>query len=168
MAKKKKDYKRKEKLENKSALESLEFQTMWRLKQMGLSEDDAMYKSAMAEMKTIEENELTQDILSLKSIVYGVKCALQIEPVINKGDFTDSIVAFALGITHTDNIAKLQQSENIWQKLKEQKILSIYYPIEHRDNVVEWIKANGYTTSTYFGQPIVKLKYLYITIKHAL
>lgn len=45
------------------------------------------------------------------------------------------------------------------------KILIIFYPDEKRNAVVEWAKMNGYNTSTYLGQPIVKFTKLYIRIE---
>jgi hypothetical protein len=51
-----------------------------------------------------------------------------------------------------------------WDELIKKKILSIYYPDEIRNQVVEYAKEKNYNTSTYLGQPIVKFNQLYIKI----
>ena len=47
----------------------------------------------------------------------------------------------------------------------EKKLLTIYYPEKLRNKVVDWAKANGYSTSSYLGRPIVKFKQLYLIIE---
>ena len=52
-----------------------------------------------------------------------------------------------------------------WREQIEKKLLTIYYPEKQRNKVVDWAKANGYSTSSYLGRPIVKFKQLYLIIE---
>ena len=161
---KKKNQNRKQKLAEKSAVESLRFQTHYGLKTLGRTEDDIFQKLADTEVNFIAELDLTQDILDLKSLVDGVKRDLQVTPTPAKGDFCTSITAIALGIASIAVLDKMQVPES-WQDLINKKILTIYYPEENRNAVVSWAKANGFTTSTYLSRPIVKFKQIHVVIE---
>ena len=112
----------------------------------------------------ISELNLTQDILAIKSLVDGVKQNLQIEPTPESGDFTHSVVALALGIASISHLNNISLPES-WREQIEKKLLTIYYPEKQRNKVVDWAKANGYSTSSYLGRPIVKFKQLYLIIE---
>ena len=67
-------------------------------------------------------------------------------------------------------IAQINEINNIgipltWSEMVEKKMLTIYYPEEYRNQIIDWAKANGYNTSTYLGRPIVKFSKLYIIIE---
>ena len=55
----------------------------------------------------------------------------------------------------------------MWKELLKQKLIPIYYPEEIRNKVIAWANENGYTTSTYLGQPIIKFSNLFLLIKRA-
>lgn len=161
---KKKNQNSKQKLAKKSAVESLRFQTHYGLKMMGRADEDIFQKLADTEVNFIAELDLTQDILDLKSLVDGVKRNLQVTPTPAKGDFCTSITSIALGIASIPVIDEMQMPES-WQDLINKKMLTIYYPEEKRNAVVSWAKANGFTTSTYLGRPIVKFNQIYVIIE---
>jgi hypothetical protein len=73
------------------------------------------------------------------------------------------LVAISLGIAKIADINKFGIPTS-WDELLNKKILSIYYPDEIRNQVVEYAKEKNYNTSTYLGQPIVKFNQLYIKI----
>lgn len=160
---KKKNQNRKNVIANKTAVESLRFQTHFGLKQMGLEEDDILQRLAEIEISYISELGLTQDIHEIKKLMDSVRSNLQVEPTPEKGDFCTSITAIALKIASISNLEELQMP-NSWKELLNKKILSIYFTEEKRNAVADWARANGYNTSTYLGCPIVKFSSLYIKI----
>jgi hypothetical protein len=88
---------------------------------------------------------------------------LGVEPIPELGDFYYSLVAISLGIAKIADINKFPVP-TAWHDLIKKKILSIYYPDEIRNQVVEYAKNKNYNTSTYLGQPIVKFNRLFIKI----
>lgn len=160
---KKKNQNHKQKLAKKSAVDSLRFQAHYGLKILGKADDDIFQKLAETEINFIAELDLTQDILDLKSLVDGVKRNLQVTPTPAKGDFCTSITSVALGIASIPVIDEMQMPVS-WKDLINKKMLTIYYPEVNRNAVVSWAKANGFTTSTYLGLPIVKFNQIYVII----
>ena len=149
---KKKKQNRKQQIANKNAVESLRFQTHYGLKVKGYEEGDFFQQLADVEVDFISELGLTQDILDHE------------EPTPMIGDFSTSICAIALKIASIPELDKMLLPVS-WQEQMDKKILTIYYPEEKRNAVVEWAKINGFNTSTYLGQPIVKFTKLYIRIE---
>ena len=70
---KKKNQSRKQELTKKSVVESMKFQTHFGLKTMGCVEGSMWHEQAETEISFIEELDLTQGIMDLKSFVEGVK-----------------------------------------------------------------------------------------------
>ena len=161
---KKNNQNRKQELAKKSVVESLIFQTHFGLKTMGCVEGSMWHEQAETEISFIEELDLTQDIMDLKSFVEGVKKELGVAPTPEKGDFCTSITAIALGIASVPVLDNMQMPIS-WQDQITKKILTMYYPEDCRNAVVDWAKANGYNTSTYLGQPIVKFKHIFVIIE---
>lgn len=161
---KKKNQSRKLELTKKSVVESLKFQTHFGLKTMGCVEGSMWHEQAETEISFIEELDLTQDIMDLKSFVERVKKDLGTAPTPEKGDFCTSITAIALGIASVPVLDNMQMPIS-WQDQVAKKILTIYYSEDSRNAVVDWAKANGYNTSTYLGQPIVKFKHIFVIIE---
>ena len=162
---KKRKQNRKNELSKKSAVESIRFQTHFGLKQIGRKDTDMFHRLADAEINVIEELDLTDDILDIKNLVEGVKRELNVEPVLEKGDFCTSIVAIALGISKIPVLDDMQMPVVNWPDQINKKLLTLYYPEESRNAVAEWAKANDYNTSTYLGRPVVKFKQLFIIIE---
>lgn len=161
---KKKNQKKAESHAKKSAVETLRFQTHWGLKQLGQQDGNLFHELVDAEVNFIAELDLAQDLLAIKSFVDGVKQYFAVVPTLEKGDFTKSLTAVALGI------AQINEINNIgipltWSEMVDKKMLTIYYPEEYRNQIIDWAKANGYNTSTYLGRPIVKFSKLYIIIE---
>ena len=61
----------------------------------------------------------------------------------------------------------LKQKSAVENELMKKKLLKIYYPEEVRNKIFEWAKTNGYNTSTYLGQPMVKYAKLFILLDRA-
>ena len=161
---KKQNQKRKQELAERSLVESLSFQVHYGLKMMGREEDDLFQQLADAEVNFISELGLTQDILSLKNLVEGVKRDLQVEPTPEKGDFQTSVSAIALGIASISSLDSMKVPVS-WEELIKKRMLEIFYPEEKRSLVLQWAKQNGFSTSTYLGQPIVKFNKIYVVMK---
>lgn len=160
---KKKNQKKAEALAKKSAVETLRFQAHWGLKQLGNEDGNVFHQLVDAEVDFITELELAQELLAIKSLVDGVKQAFGMTPTPEKGDFVKSPTAAALGIAQVDDINNIGIPLT-WSEMIEKKLLTIYYPEEYRNQIIDWAKANGYNTSTYLGRPIVKFSKLYIII----
>ena len=157
----KKDKKRKDALKKKSAIESLKFQTRWGfVNQFGTP--SSLYSVFLeTELDYIIELGLQEELLSIKRFIDDIKSGLCVEPIPELGDH--SLVAISLGISQIADINKFG-IPTPWDELLNKKILSIYYPDEIRNQVVEYAKEKNYNTSTYLGQPIVKFNQLYIKI----
>ena len=160
---KKKNQKKAELQAKKSAVETLRFKTHWGLKQLGQQDGNLFHKLVDVEVNFIAELDLAQDLLAIKSLVDGVKQSFAVVPTAEKGDFTKSPTAVALCIAHINEINNIGIPLS-WSEMIEQKILTIYYPEEYRNQIVDWAKTNGYNISTYLGRPIVKFSKLYIII----
>lgn len=165
----KKNLKQKRKVANaslldKSAVESLSFQTHWGLKQLGVLEDNVLYEMADVEIGIVSELEMVLDLLSIKKLIDGVRQKLQVTPTSGCGDFKDSAMSLGLGIAIIQNLHPIDDPIS-WYSMKSQKMMKIYYPDNKRNEVVSWAKANGFNTSTYLGRPIVKFTNIYIIIE---
>ena len=161
---KKKNQKKAEAHAKKSAVETLRFQAHWGLKQLGNEDGNLFHKLVDAEVNFIAELELAQDMLAIKSLVDGVKQSFVVTPTPEKGDFMKSPTAVALGIAQIEDINNIGIPLT-WSEMIEHKLLTIYYPEDCRNQIIEWAKTNGYNTSTYLGRPIVKFCKLYLVIE---
>lgn len=164
---KKENQKRKQQLAERSLVESLRFQVHYGLKMMGRKEDDLFQQLAEAEVNYMAELGLTQDILSLKDLVEGIKRDLQVEPTPEKGDFVTSVSAIALGIATIPSLDSLKVPVS-WETLIDKRMLTIFFPEDKRNQIVQWAKENGFNTSTYLGRPIVKFSKIYVVIQRTL
>lgn len=156
--------KRKDALKKKNAEETFRFQTRWGVKKLFGDVPDLYHLCLETEMDYIIELGLHEELLSIKRMVDEIKTVLNAEPVAKVGDFSHSIVAASLGIAKIANIKEFG-IPTAWHEMIEKKILSIYYPGDLRNKVVEYARELGYNTSTYLGQPIVKFNKLYIKIE---
>lgn len=161
--KKKNDPKRKAALMQKTAVETLEFQTIWGLKQLGV--DAELNECALAELASIKELGVTYDLLNMKRFAEGVRQALQTNVVVDMGELAKSVICVALGISRVSDVQQLAVSQCSWDELLKQKLLIVYYPADVRNEVVAWAMENGFTTSTYLGQPIIKFSKIFLAIK---
>ena len=118
---------------------------------------------ANAELNSIIELKLFEDLLTVKKFVDDVKSVFYIEPVTERGDFCRSQVAIALGIGKVDDITKIR-TPIAWHELLAKKLLSIYYPTDMRNSIVDYAKQNGYNVSTYLGKPIIKLSKIFVLL----
>lgn len=151
-------------VKQKAMIDSLIFQTNWGLKKIYNSPTDSVISMANAELNSIIELKLFEDLLTVKKFVDDVKSVFYIEPVTERGDFCNSCVAFALGIGGMNVITELNMPAD-WKRLAEKKILSIYYPNDVRNSIVDYAKQNGYNVSTYLGKPIIKLNKVFLLLE---
>lgn len=156
--------KRNDVLKQRRDAESLSFLTNWGLKNLYGGIDETFYKLAKVEVDYLAELGLVLDILSIKGLVDAIKTALNVEPCANLGDFCNSIVALALGIAKHNDIKNMGLPIT-WHEQLKKKLLKIYYPEEVRNKIFEWAKENGFNTSTYLGQPIVKFSKVFILLE---
>ena len=161
--KKKNDPKRKAALMQKTAVETLEFQTIWGLKQLGV--DAELNECARTELASIKELGVTYDLLNMKRFAEGVRQALQTNVVVDMGELAKSVICVALGISRVSDVQQLAVSQCSWDELLKQKLLIVYYPADVRNEVVAWAIENGFTISTYLGQPIIKFSKIFLAIK---
>ena len=150
-------------VKQKAMIDSLIFQTNWGIKKIYNSPTDSVISMANAELNSIIELKLFEDLLTVKKFVDDVKSAFSIEPVAERGDFCNSLVAHALGIAHKNETIELSTPAD-WLKLAEKKILSIYYTNDIRNTIVDYAKQNGYNISTYLGKPIIKLSKIFVLL----
>lgn len=161
---KKKNPKKAEAHAKKSAVDTLRFQAHWGLKQLGNEDGNLFHKLVDAEVDLIAELDLAQDMLAITSLVDGVKQVFEVAPTPEKSDFVKSPTAVALGIAQVDDINKIGIPLT-WSEMIAQKLLTIFYPEDYRNQIIDWAKENGYNTSTYPGIPIVKFGKLYVIIE---
>lgn len=161
---KKKNQKKRDVLAKKNAVEALRFQTHWGLKQLGQEEGSVLHQLVDTEINFIAELELAQDLLAVKSFVDAVKQKFAVTPTPEKGDLIKSPTAIALGIASINEIEGMGMPLS-WKDMVDQKLLTIYFPEECRNNIVDWAKSNGYNTSTYLGRPILKFSKLFFIIE---
>ena len=150
-------------IKQKTMIESLIFQTNWGIKRIYDSPEDSITEMVKTELDCIVELNLVENLLMIKKFVDDVKSAFSIEPIAERGDFCNSLVALALGIGRTNIITELNASAD-WQGLVEKKILSIYYTNEMRNTIVDYAKQNGYNISIYLGKPIIKLSKIFVLL----
>ncbi len=164
---KKKNQKRNDALKLRNAIETLNFQTNWGLKKLGGENGEKYCKLAKVEVDYLTELGLVQDILSIKVMVDGIRATFQVEPCVEVGDFCNNLVTIALGIGRVEDLHNMGLPSD-WNELMQKKLLKIYYPEEVRNKIFEWARTNGYNTSTYLGQPIVKFNKLFILLERDL
>ena len=155
--------KRNDTIKQKTMIESLIFQTNWGIKKIYGSPEDSITEMVKTELDCIVELNLFEDLLMIKKFVDDVKSAFSIEPVAERGDFCNSLVALALGIGRINIITELNAPAD-WQGLAEKKILGIYYTNDIRNAIVDYAKQNGYNVSTYLGKPVIKLSKIFVLL----
>ena len=153
-------------VKQKVIIESLVFQTNWGLKRLYEPPNDFIGTLVKAELDYIVELNLFEDLLMIKKFVDDVKSTFDIEPVAERGDFCRSPVAIALGIGKVDDITKIR-TPIAWHELLAKKLLSIYYPTDMRNSIVEYARKNEYNTSTYFGKPMIKFNVIFLLLERA-
>ena len=159
---KNKDQKRKTQLATRAKNESFRFQVEYTRKQKGI-DIMGMEQHLTVELDAICQNCLTDALLDLAKIVEGIRKELGFEQEADKCSLNGSLVPFILGITaiqpdsatYVPNIFAAQQPLQV----------TIAYDNEIRNQVVDWMKANGYEISSYLGQPMLKLKNFQIVIR---
>ena len=153
-------------VEQKAMIDSLIFQTNWGIKKLYKAPSDFILTLVKVELDYIVELNLFEDLLMIKKFVDDVKSAFSIEPVAERGDFCRSLVALGLGIGKINDIANFG-IPIAWHELLEKKILSIYYPTDVRNSIVDYAKHNGYNVSTYLGKPVIKLSKVFVLLEQS-
>jgi hypothetical protein len=162
---KNKDQKRKAQLATRTKNESFRFQVEYTRKQKGI-DIIGMEQNLTAELDAICQNCLTEDLLNLAKIVEGIRKDLGFEQEAAKCSLNGTLVPFILGITTTqpDSTTYVPDIFTAQQPLQ----VTIAYDNDIRNQVVNWMKANGYDISSYLGQPLLKLKNVRIAIRRVL
>ena len=150
-------------IKQKAMIESFIFLTNWGLKKLYTTPSNSVVTMTRTELDCIMDLNLFEDLLMIKKFVDDVKSAFNIKPVAERGDFCNSCVALALGIGRMNVITELNMPTD-WKRLAEKKILSIYYPNDVRNSIVDYAKQNGYNVSTYLGKPMIKLSKLFVLL----
>lgn len=165
MMSKNKDQKRKAQLATRAKNESFRFQVEFTRKQKGI-DIMGMEQNLITELDAICQNDFTDALLDLAKIVEGIRKELGLEQEADKCSLNGSLVPFILGITATqpDSTTYVPGIFTAQQPLQ----VTIAYGNEIRNRVVDWMKANGYETSSYLGQPLLKLKNARIVIRRVL
>lgn len=166
MATKKKNTHKQEALARKNALQSLEFLISFGLKQIDV--ESIFQEQIDAELKEIIELDLYKDLLEIKKLVDAIKLHFSANVMNDKGDLCSSCVCIALEISRVEEIHSIKINPNMWKGLLNKKLIPIYYPEEIRNKVIAWAHENGYATSTYLGQPIIKFNKLFLLIKRTI
>ena len=156
--------KRNDTVKRKAMIESFIFQTYWGLKKLYTTPSNSAFEMIKTELECIVELNLFEDLLMIKKFIDDVKSTFDIEPVAERGDFCRSPVAIALGIGKVDDITKIR-TPIAWHELLAKKLLSIYYPTDMRNSIVDYAKQNGYNVSTYLGKPIIKLNKVFLLLE---
>lgn len=151
-------------IKRKAMIESFIFLTNWGLKRLYTTPSNSVVTMTRTELDCIMDLNLFEDLLMIKKFVDDVKSAFNIKPVAERGDFCNSCVAFALGIGGMNVITELNMPAD-WKRLAEKKILSIYYPNDVRNSIVDYAKQNGYNVSSYLGKPMIKFSHLFLLLE---
>ncbi|TGX83303.1 hypothetical protein E5358_03335 [Palleniella muris] len=150
-------------LVRKNAIEAIEALTKFGLKRLNANE--MFYTYAKMELKYIDELGLVNDLLEIKRFVDGVRLRFNVNVIESQGDFRSSCVWVALGISRIRDINALTIPEKTWGELLEQKVLSMYYPKDVMDEILEWAKHEEFDFSVHLGQPIIKFSNIFVLIK---
>ena len=158
--------KRNDTVKRKAMIESFIFQTYWGLKKLYTTPSNSAFAMIKTELECIVELNLFEDLLMIKKFVDNVKSTFSTVPVAERGDFCNSLATLTLGIGRMGAITHLNVPAD-WKRLAEKKILSIYYPNDMRNSIVDYAKQNGYNVSTYLGKPMIKFSNLFLLIERA-
>ena len=161
----KKDQKRKLQLQQRTLNESLVFQTMYGAKQKFESMTPEIETRLQEELMVYTNLGLAKDLMTLRDVMDKVKqqfgyCA---EPC--RGILAGSYVAFALGIESTNPMLSEAVLDPKDFQISLPLGLTICYDNEIRNEVVNWMKAQGLTVGSYLGQPMLKLEHTRVIIR---
>ena len=162
---KNRDQKRKAQLATRAKNESFRFQVEFTRKQKGI-DIMGMEQNLTTELDAICQNGITDALLDLAKIVEGIRKDLGFEQEAAKCSLNGTLVPFILGIitTQPDSTTYVPDIFTAQQPLQ----VTIAYDNDIRNQVVNWMKANGYEISSYLGQPLLKLNNVRIAIRRVL
>lgn len=156
---------RKMQLQQRTLNESLVFQTMYGAKQKFESMTPEIETRLQEELMVYTNLGLAKDLMTLRDVMDKVKqqfgyCA---EPC--RGILAGSYVAFALGIESTNPMLSEAVLDPKDFQISLPLGLTICYDNEIRNEVVNWMKAQGLTVGSYLGQPTLKLEHTRVIIR---
>ena len=125
-----------------------------------------MEQNLTAELDAICQNSLTDALLDMARIIEGIRKELGFEQEAAKCSLNGTLVPFILGITTTQPDSTTYVSDKFTAQQPLQ--VTIAFDNEIRNQVVNWMKANGYEISSYLGQPLLKLNNVRIVIRRVL
>lgn len=155
---KEQERKRKEQLKARADIDTFRFQIEYKIRQRfpELGED---HPAVVAEMDAICAAGLAEGMFVLGKMVTGIRMEMGVNPEADKGSLIGAIVPYVLGITMENPIENGQLDTTLANaaEIKTPLQVKLYFDIEVRNQVVEWVKAHYPNVTTRLGQPIVKL-----------
>lgn len=160
---KKKDQKRKAVLESKSKVEALRFLSFWGAQQKQVELTPETKARIEKEILQFSNLQLAADLLELNKIMDRIKNELGIKNEPTVGLLAGSMVAYCLGLEPQNPMLSDKTMDLSQIQLPVQ--LTVSYDNEIRQLIVDWLTKNGYTMSTFLGQPLIKLTNSRIVIR---
>lgn len=149
------------------AVETLRFLTHWGIKPL-ISEEQAQfyYGLANAEVDLACELGLVDTILAIHKFMERLYTERGIQPQPFSGPFSHSFIGIALKLGYQASLDDIGTPTS-WSDLLAQKLIPVCFLPEECQVIAHWAKAEGYTTSAYLGNHVVKFGMLNIELKPA-
>lgn len=145
---------------------TLRLLVQWGVKSLFGSEQVNLYaRLANTEVDYLQELGLTDTLLAIHRFMEHLHHDLGFQPCDSEGPMAQSVVALALKIGRLATDEELKMAENTWDELLEKKLVPVIFPREDCRRIGQWAKEQGYNTSSYLEQPIIKFGKLNIEIK---
>ncbi len=163
-----KEQKRKVQLQQRTLNESLAFQTMFGAKQKFESLTPEIETRLKEELLVFANLGIAKDLMTLRDAMDKVKSQFGYMAEPSKGILAGSYVAYSLGLEPSN---PMETGKDIDPKDFQVALplgLTISYDNEVRNEVVNWMKEQGYEFTTYMSQPMLKLENTRVIIRRVL
>ncbi len=163
-----KEQKRKVQLQQRTLNESLAFQTMFGAKQKFESLTPEIETHLKEELLVFANLGIAKDLMTLRDAMDKVKLQFGYIAEPSKGILAGSYVAYSLGLEPSN---PMETGKGIDPKDFQVALplgLTISYDNEVRNEVVNWMKVQGYEFTTYMSQPMLKLENTRVIIRRVL
>lgn len=160
--------KRKEQLKARADIDTFRFQIEYKIRERfpELPED---HPAVVAEVDAICAAGLAEGMFMLGKMMTGIRTELGVNPEADKGSLIGAIVPYVLGITMENPIENGQLDNTLTNaaEIKTPLQVKLYFDVEVRNQVVEWVKAHYDNVTTRLGQPIAKLPNVVVEFRKA-
>ena len=163
-----KEQKRKMQLQQRTLNESLTFQTMFGAKQKFESLTPEIETRIKEELLVFANLGIAKDLMTLRDVMDKVKEQLGYSAEPSKGILAGSYVAYCLGLEPSNPMVTGKDIEPKDFQVTLPLGLSISYDNEVRNEVVNWMKKQGFEFTTYMSQPMLKLENTRVIIRRVL